>query len=243
MIRDSDQGKSFRAFWELLMSDERQRELQRLLDRLYSLEEIKELDPDPLLARIRYLLLDAGEKVYQTSNLLVEQLRKYLDDRAYLENRRIMEIIREIEKRALAVKDEPPPGRDFIFMDELSPRIELPLSRSLFTVPRVPVIEDRRPGEGSGEIAIDALYEQVHVDERVLADRVRTLLQEQGQVSLARVVERFPVEKGVAEIVTYLNLAEKNPRAMVSDKDSEEIVIRTSDGKTRLVRVPQVIFT
>jgi hypothetical protein len=34
--------------------------------------------------------------------------RRYLDDKAWLENRRIMEILREIEVKALAVGDAPP---------------------------------------------------------------------------------------------------------------------------------------
>ncbi len=241
-IRDTDQGRSFKAFWELLMAPDRQEELEELLERLYNIPEIREMDPDQLLARIRYLLLDAGEKVYRTANLLVEQLRKYLDDRAYLENRRIMELIRQIEKRAMKVKKAPPPGRQFTFMDALSPRIDLPMSRSLFVIPKNPVIREQTLEIGNEEIAVDALYEQVYVDETELAQRIRTALQDANQVSLGQLVHLFPVEKGVAEIVAYLNLAEKDDRAMVSDEASEEITIQTMDGRQKQVRVPQVIF-
>ncbi len=241
-IRDTDQGRSFKAFWELLMAPDRQEELEELLERLYNIPEIRKMDPDQLLARIRYLLLDAGEKVYRTANLLVEQLRKYLDDRAYLENRRIMELIRQIEKRAMKVKKVPPPGRQFTFMDALSPRIDLPMSRSLFVIPKNPVIKEQTLEIGDEEIAVDALYEQVYVDETELAQRIRTALQDANQVSLGQLVHLFPVEKGVAEIVAYLNLAEKDDRAMVSDEASEEITILTMDGRQKQVRVPQVIF-
>ncbi len=89
---------------------------------------------------------------------------------------------------------------------------------------------------------MDALYEQVYVDETELAQRIRTALQDANQVSLGQLVHLFPVEKGVAEIVAYLNLAEKDDRAMVSDEDSEEITIQTMDGRQKQVRVPQVIF-
>ena len=79
------------------MSAPRQTELAELLKTVLDLEEIRTLSPDPFLAEIKFSLLDAGEKVYKTSNLLVEQLRKYLDDQAYLEDRRIMELVRGIE--------------------------------------------------------------------------------------------------------------------------------------------------
>ncbi|KRT59906.1 hypothetical protein Ga0076813_16325 [endosymbiont of Ridgeia piscesae] len=39
-----------------------------------------------------------ARKVYQTNNQLVKQLCKYLDDQAWLENKRIMELVRSIEK-------------------------------------------------------------------------------------------------------------------------------------------------
>ncbi|MCF6291102.1 MAG: DUF3375 domain-containing protein [Desulfobacterales bacterium] len=242
VIRDSDQGKSFKAFWELLMSPDRQQELQTLLDKLYAIEEIEELQPDPLLARIRYLLLDAGEKAYKTANLLVEQLRKFLDDRAYLENKRIMEIIRRIEKQAMGVQDSPPPERNFTTLDELSPRLELVMCRSLFTIPKNPVIEEQALAQGSEDIAVEPLYEQVYVDEKELAANIRAALQDRDQISLAGLVRDFPVRKGVAEVVAYLDLAEKDDRAIVDSDRTEAIVIATETGETKQLQVPRIIF-
>jgi hypothetical protein len=40
--------------------------------------------------------------LFQRRNLLGEQWRRYLEDQAWLENRRILELIRGIERRALA---------------------------------------------------------------------------------------------------------------------------------------------
>ena len=242
VIRDSDQGKSFKAFWELLMSPDRQQEMQEMLDKLYAIEEIEELQPDPFLGHIRYLLLDAGEKVYKTANQLVEQLRKFLDDRAFLENKRIMEIIRQIEKQAMAVINSPQTGRDFTFLDELSPHLDLVMSRSLFQIPKTPVIEARTIVQGSEDIEVNSLYEQVYVDEKELEANIRAALQDRDQISLSILVRDFPVRKGVAEVVAYLNLAEKDPRAMVNPGQTESIVIGTETGKTKQVRVPQVIF-
>ncbi len=95
-IAASDQGASFRAFWDFLMSPERQEELTRKLDRVFDLPAIEAMAPDPRLRRIHYDWLEAGEVTQRTVAKLSEQLRRYLDDRAFLENRRIMETIREI---------------------------------------------------------------------------------------------------------------------------------------------------
>ena len=49
-IAESDEGKSFRAFWDFLMSSRRQEELTVLLERVLKLSAVCELKPD---ARIR----------------------------------------------------------------------------------------------------------------------------------------------------------------------------------------------
>jgi hypothetical protein len=54
VIRDSDQVESFRDFWEFLMSPERQAEFGDLLAAVFNLVEIRNLDPDPFLARIKF---------------------------------------------------------------------------------------------------------------------------------------------------------------------------------------------
>jgi flagellar motility protein MotE (MotC chaperone) len=51
-IADSDQGKSFRAFWDFLMSPESQEELEELLDKVFALDAVAELTQDRHLKRI-----------------------------------------------------------------------------------------------------------------------------------------------------------------------------------------------
>lgn len=50
-IADSDQGKSFRAFWDFLLSSRRQEELAELLDRVLALPAVAELQPDARTGR------------------------------------------------------------------------------------------------------------------------------------------------------------------------------------------------
>lgn len=109
-ITDSDQGRNFRAFWDFLMSSQRQQELTDLLDHVLALAPVAALEPDPRTRRIHYDWLDAGEHTQRTVADLSRQLRRFLDDQAWLENRRIMEILRGIESKALAVRDTPPAG-------------------------------------------------------------------------------------------------------------------------------------
>ncbi len=65
-IANSDQGKSFRAFWDFLMSQSRQEELSRLLARTLSLPPVAAMRPDSRLQRVHYDWLEAGEHTQRT---------------------------------------------------------------------------------------------------------------------------------------------------------------------------------
>ena len=53
-IADSDQGASFRAFWDFLMSPRRQEEFSERLDKVLALPIIEELKPDKRTRRIHH---------------------------------------------------------------------------------------------------------------------------------------------------------------------------------------------
>jgi len=152
-ISDSDQGRSFRAFWDFLMSGSRQEELSVLLDHVLSLPSVAELKPDARTRRVHYDWLAAGEHTQRTVAQLSQQLRRFLDDQAWLENRRIMEILHNIEARALAVRDLPHAG---VVMDmaDTAADIELTMERPLYIPTVKPVISDS--ALLSGEVEMDA---------------------------------------------------------------------------------------
>jgi hypothetical protein len=85
-IAESDQGRSFQAIYDFLLSPKRQAELTELLDKVHRLEAIDE--SGPRMRRIHYDWLDAGEQTQATVRTLSDQLRRFLDDQAWLENRR-----------------------------------------------------------------------------------------------------------------------------------------------------------
>ena len=60
-IADSDEGQSFRAFWEFLMSQTRQEQMTGNLERVLAQPAIAELGPDRRLRRVHYDWLEAGE--------------------------------------------------------------------------------------------------------------------------------------------------------------------------------------
>jgi flagellar motility protein MotE (MotC chaperone) len=244
-IADSDQGKSFRAFWDLLMSSRRQEELSDMLERVLDLPPVAELNPDPRTRRVHYDWLEAGEHTQRTVAQLSQQLRRFLDDKAWLENRRIMDILHGIEAKALALRRAPPAGA-VMDIDEAAADVELALERPLFTPVLKPRIEDILLEAGDEDVDPSALYKQIVVDLPRLSRHIRQSLQARSQVTLRELVAAQPLLQGLAELVAYLQLGSESFRTVVIEDKLDLISweLATADGTARRkqARLPRVIF-
>lgn len=243
LIVDSDQGRSFRAFWDFLMSHSRQEELTHLLDKVMQLPPIVELKPDVRTRRVHYDWLEAGEHTQRTVALLSQQLRRFLDDQAYLENRRIMDLLRGIEAGAMAVRGAAPSG-SFMHIDDTSADIDLPMERPLHTPPMKPVIDSSKLDVGQADIDTTALFSQFTVNSAELAQRVRRTLQSRSQITLADLLQEYPLDQGLAELIAYLQLASERGQGKVlfDDDVNDSIVWQASDGQWKHAVIPRVLF-
>ena len=244
-IADSDQGRSFRAFWDFLMSSSRQDELSTLLERVLALPAVAELKPDARTRRVHYDWLEAGEHTQRTVAQLSQQLRRFLDDQAWLENRRIMDILHGIEAKALALRGTPPPG-EVMTIAECAAGIELPMERPLHTPTLKPVIVDVALESGDADVDASVLYAQIVIDSAELARNIRHALQERSHITLSELCEAQPLQHGLAELVAYLQLAGDTFKAVVDEETTDVIVWRgvSADGaeQTKQARLPRVIF-
>ena len=244
-IADSDQGKSFRAFWDFLLSSRRQEELTALLDRVLALPVVAHLNPDARTRRVHYDWMEAGEHTQRTVAALSQQLRRFLDDQAWLENRRIMDILHGIESKALALRDAPAPGH-LMEMAQPSADIALPMERPLFSPTVQPVIADLVLQAGDEDIDPAKLFDQVVVDSARLARHIRHALQDRAQITLGELVASQPLQQGLAELVAYLQLGSASFSTAVDEDRPEPIHWQTlaTDGQTitRSARLPRVIF-
>lgn len=241
-IADSDQGRSFRAFWDFLMSPARQEELSTLLGNVFALAPVQELAPDRRLLRIHYDWMEAGEEAQRTVARLSEQLRRYLDDQVWLENRRITQIIKNVEQSALAVRDEMPSG-SFMEIDESAPTLEFAMDRPLFSPPARLQLTSTISDAADAAIPADALFSQMYVDKAAIEAHIRRSLQSRSQISLSELLDSSPLKLGLAELIGYLSVAAESPWGVIQDDETQ--VVSWVDGSDRRLQatLPLVIFT
>ena len=240
-IGDSDQGRSFQALNDFLLSRQRQDELADLLGRLATIDGITA--QDERLATVHFDWIDAGERTQQTVRQLSEQLRRFLDDQVWLDNRRVFDLLRGIEGHALALRHAPD-VRDLpsTHLDALAVDVTLPFERPLY-VPQQPVVLDSESVEaGDADFDPAALYEQVYVRLDELSRTVRADLLDHEQVALADVVERHALEHGLAELVGYLSLEDSDFTTVFDEHRREQIEWEAEDGISRRADTPAVSF-
>lgn len=244
-IADSDQGKSFRAFWDFLLSSRRQEELTELLERVLQLPAVADLNPDARTRRVHYDWMEAGEHTQRTVAQLSQQMRRFLDDQAWLENRRIMDILHGIESKAVALRDSPPSG-SVMEMPESNADIDLAMERPMFSPAVKPIIANLALQVGEENIDPSALYDQVVLDKARLARHIRHALQDKAQITLIELVTSQPLQQGLAELVAYLQLGSETFSTVVDEGTLELIPWQAvaADGSelTRSARLPRVIF-
>jgi len=236
-IAGSDQGRSFQAFYDFLLSADRQDELAALLDRV---EAMAEVDTDPRLRRVHHDWYDAAERTQSTVRGLSEQLRRYLDDQVWVENRRVLDLVRGIEQAALELRAAPPT----VGLEVDDPRLEisLPFERPLYDV-RPPSQVDSSVSVATDELDTTALFDQAFVDQARLAEQVRTVVPPRSSALLRDILDLYPLHQGLAELVGYLALTDED--LAVELDPTREVVLSWTDEERgeRRVRMPEATVT
>jgi hypothetical protein len=185
--------------------------------------------------------LPAVEQTQGTVRQLSQQMRRLLDDKVFLENKRIMQLIRRIESGALATREQPPSG-DFMTISAPSVDITLPFERPLYEPTRRVMVDDDVLTADDADVDAGALFSQFHVDKERLKANIDAVLAEAEQTTLAEVTAAYPVSQGLAEIVTYYQLATESDWASINPEASQQIAWQLSDGSIREATLEQIIF-
>ncbi len=236
-ITGSDQGRSFQAFYDFLLSETRQDELSDLLTRV---QQVEQVEADRRLRSIHHDWSEAAERTQQTVRQISEQLRRFLDDQVWLENRRVLDLVRSVEAAALRCRQSPPVfGLD---IDAPGIEISLPFERPLFDARPATRVESLLDPDADDAVDVTALFGQTFVDQARLAGNVRAAVPRGGSALLSDIVRAYPIEQGAAEIVGYLALSDDDLEVSVDEHDAT--VLDYADGGThKRVHLAKVTVT
>jgi hypothetical protein len=173
-------------------------------------------------------------------------LRRLLDEQTQAENRRAQALIQEITRMAYSLKQQIPEHIPLLEL-EGAPEIQMVMERPFWEPSAIPTFDqqpDMTSEEDLDDIDLTSLYDQFSIDEEKLASHIETLLEQQPQIRLSEVLEYYPAEKGLAEILAYCVIAARDPRHFIDPDTSEDILLSSPNRliPESVLRVPQISY-
>lgn len=240
-IGSSLQGRTFQGFWDYLMSPQLRNELNDLLQRATQIEALSQADNLHTITNLHQDWLPAVEQTQSTVRQLSQQMRRLLDDKVFLENKRIMQLIRSVEASALDTRDNPP-SNVFMEIDAPSVDVALPFERPLYEPgSRVMVMDDVITADDQ-DLDASALFSQFHVDRERLKSNIDDVLERTDQATLADITAAHPLTQGLAELVQYYQLAAESDWATIDAETTQNLQWQLPDGTLKEATIDQIIF-
>lgn len=92
--------------------------------------------------------------------------------------------------------------------------------------------------------AMAELFSQFYIDEKELYSHIQEYKRRTGksQFTLRDLLELFPPQKGLSELVAWYGIANKEKDILVDREKTDELVF-SKDGRTMAVTAPRMVFS
>jgi len=245
VLADSDAGRAFEGFFQLLADDLRTTEFREQLHDILERPVAEQLQPEErlFLARLVRELSHESDRVLLVRRRAEESLRAYVESNEFRENRAVARLLAQLERDAIDLCEA-----------GVSPycrtRLTLPSGRA--EVSSIDSLRLRLPDEslhigsvnanaGARELS-DAVLEHLETV-RILevADEIIRVIRIHGPMTLGGVVAKRPLTSGIEELVACLRVAQavKAPR----DEATESLLVKGRDGSILRATIPTYVLT
>lgn len=240
VIGESEAGKSFAAFWRLLTDPERSGALDWAVDEVLKRDFAHhlELPQRRFLRRLTRLLLDQGGNVHDVQQHFARSLKQFVQSREYLEQRHLLNLLREASRLSLGLRDQVHPTQLLPFELELTSSRLRSLSQWSPFDPELHVVQQglrQAQSETPDLERLAQLLDEAEIDFRRLRENILEALRECSQVSVGELLGWFPATQGLGTVVGYLALASRHGTRL---PDRESV-----SWEGRSASIPKVYFT
>ena len=244
-LKNSPQGKSFYAFYTFILNPALQEEWSTLTKELYKTLEEKEIEiTDYFLKGMKKYLHSSGQKVSKANDKMAEKLSRIIRENETSKSEVTKNIIQEIKKSLVEisrVKIKP----DISFELEIDIDINIPFERKLTFEQSEELIYKTKPKLADEDIShsnhLNKLYNLSAIDKEILRKRIKDVLRDKSQTTIAEVIENFGgIEKGLPELFGYIGIIKEFKHSINPDK-KQRIEFDIENKKS--IQIPEIILT
>ena len=244
-LKESQQGKSFYAFWSFLLNPGLQLEWENLTKELYlTLEEKGIPVKDLFLKGMKNHLWTSGQKVYKANDKMAEKLSRIIRENEASKSEVTKNIIQEIKKSLLDIsKSKKRP--EITFELESDFEISLPFERKLTFEQTEEQTYKSRPRLADEDIThsnhLSKLFAHSNIDKDLLRRRIKEILRNKSQTTIYEVIEsNGGIEKGLPELFGYIGIV-KEFKYTISKEKTQRILFDIEQNKS--IQIPEIILT
>lgn len=247
LLRDNETGRSFVAFYSLLIDPEQSAGLDRSIDDVLArgvLDALTTTERRALRTLVERLTSRGGE-VHEVYASLARSLRTFVQQREYVEERRVSRLLKLAQRAFGEVIDEGSLIRQSGFTLTLSKAQLKSVSQLSLTAP-----DTERPAALADRAAVDLDLEHVRdlinesdINLFELRNQVDAILQSLAVASISDVLGRFPATQGLGSVIGLLAIGLERAadgHAIIVDGD-RDVVPWGDDGLA--ARIPTILFT
>jgi len=244
-LRNSNQGKSFYAFWDFLMSREGNEDWRELTVQLAQLLEDRKIENDEyFLQNIKSLLLEQGKTVYSANDKMAEKLSRIISEKEIARHRRLRKQINGIKELVFGLIDNGDVSAGITLED--AAEIKMVMEKKIALEQKKVVTEVVQPVATTEKIEdmvrFGRLLNMSYVNKKQLWAKVEDALKGKDTATLKEVLDHSPLEHGLAEVIGYYDfLREKSKQALTVQNTYE--LIPLNEEQTKFIEVPYLLFT
>lgn len=245
MIEQSEAGKAFGGFYDLLLNPELSHRFDATLESVMSRDFVVELEPDERL-QLQLLMstLDsASGQVHDSMTNLSRSLRRFVQSREAESQQALAKAINEANAVALQIARKGIiPGHHVCLELELSTHQAKSVSSWKLFDPQDYRIEAGVEVAESGVVDLEEVRRHIReseIDWEELAGAVNNAVKRRGVASVGDVLQDHPATQGVASVIGVIALVEKHGRRT---EGTEYLRWDSQSGQSWQARYPVFVF-
>ena len=240
-LRSCDQGKSYFGFRSMMTNPTLARQFRNLAEQTSDIARRRGLDPNKTFLSLSERLLGEAGSAHGAYGRISRKLRQVVGDHAGGGGRQVRETLSQIRKSAYLLRDDPPV--DWEFEIDIRPQFFGLMESDYWEPKSVEAFAPITQAESSDNDWINEILNSVGepLDLNKFRERVDLALEEAEKVSLTEMVDKYPLERGVVDVVCYRVVAGEDSRHDILDDEIIKIDLNRP-SQPRFVEVEQLIF-
>jgi len=240
-LRSCDQGKSYFGFRSMMTNPTLARQFRNLAEQTSDIARRRGLDPNKTFLSLSERLFGEAGSAHGAYGRISRKLRQVVGDHAGGGGRQVRETLSQIRKSAYLLRDDPPV--DWEFEIDIRPQFFGLMESDYWEPKSVEAFAPITPADSGDNDWINEILNSVGepLDLNKFRERVDLALEEAEKVSLTEMVDKYPLERGVVDVVCYRVVAGEDSRHDILDDEIIKIDLNRP-SQPRFVEVEQLIF-